>query len=278
MEKGEEYGTVNLHKENSNLVFPPFAEPFSGSTLFSLFLWSITKLWPWPQLLPENFSMDSWGYLFSRSGMAFEGLFNSLVVAGITVIGNLLLGLPAARVLSQKHFFGKGFVVITLLSPLFIPLTVSVMGLHEISIQIQFLNDFFSVALAHILITLPYFIAMLTYQYKLIGVKLQEAARSLGASPWQTFLWIELPQALPALLLVCLLVIIISLSQYLPTWIMSGGTLLTLPLIIFPFASSGNASIVSAYSIFFFIPVIIFVLIYFLLLSFQQKRNKGVVK
>jgi hypothetical protein len=39
MEKGEECGTDNLHKENPNLVFPPFAESFSGSTLFfSLFM------------------------------------------------------------------------------------------------------------------------------------------------------------------------------------------------------------------------------------------------
>ena len=241
----------------------------------SLFIWSVTKLWPWPNLLPDGLGLDSWTYLFSKSGRAIEGLYNSLVVAGITVIGNLSLGLPAARVLSQRQFFGKGFVFITLLTPLFIPLTVSVMGLHELTVANEFLPDFFSVAIAHILVTLPYFIAMVAYQFKLIGMKLQEAAISLGASQRKVFMWVELPQLLPTLLLACLVVIIISMSQYLPTWIMSGGTLMTLPLVIFPFASSGNASIVSAYSIWFFVPVLVLVICYFLLLLSLQKRNRG---
>lgn len=260
---------------------------FFGLSLFillpfvSLLIWSVTKLWPWPNLFPDQLSLDSWNYLFSKSGRGFEALYNSLVVAGITVIGNLLLGLPAARILSQKQFFGKGFIFITLLSPLFIPLTVSVMGLHEITITLEFLPDFLSVAIAHILVSLPYFVAMVAYQYKLIGMKLQEAAISLGASQRKVFWWVELPLLLPTILLACLFVIIISMSQYLPTWIMSGGTLLTLPLVIFPFASSGNASMVSAYSIWFFVPVMILVLSYFLIVSIGlvwQKGKRGVSK
>jgi len=242
----------------------------------SLVIWSFTKLWPWPTLIPDVMNFDSWTYLFSPSGQAIEGLINSATVAVITVLGCVSLGLPAARILCQKHFWGKGFVFITLLSPLFIPLTVSVMGLYDFAIKMEFLNEYLCVAIAHILVTLPYFIAMVAYQYKLLGFKQQEAAQSLGASCWQIIFWIELPQILPALLLACLFVMIISFSQYLPTWIMSGGTLLTLPLIIFPFASSGNTSIVSAYSIWLFIPIMAVVLVYFLLLAKLHNRKEGV--
>jgi putative spermidine/putrescine transport system permease protein len=239
-----------------------------------LIIWSVTKLWPWPLLLPETFSFQSWNYLFSRSGRAFEGLYNSLVVAGITLAGNILLGLPAAKVLSQKSFFAKDFVLIALLSPLFIPIPVVVMGLHELAVRLEGINEYVSVAIAHILITLPYFFSMVAYQFRLLGTKLQEAGKSLGASTWQVFLWIELPQLLPAFLLACIFVTIISFSQYLPTWIMSGGTMMTLPLIIFPYAESGNASIVAAYSIWFFIPIFVLVLVYFLLMKKLNKRNR----
>ncbi|NMD71368.1 spermidine/putrescine ABC transporter permease [Bacillus sp. DNRA2] len=242
----------------------------------SLVIWSMTKLWPWPELFPESFHFSAWAYIFSQSGKALEGLLNSLLVAGITVVGCVLLGLPAARILSQRQFFGKGLVFVTLLMPLFIPLTVAVMGLHDFAIQIEFLNEYFCVSIAHILVTLPYFIAMVSYQYKLLGIKQQEAAQSLGASYMQIILWIELPQLLPALLLACLFVMIISISQYLPTWIMSGGTLLTLPLIVFPFASSGNATMVAAYSIWIFIPIMVFVLGYFLILAKINKGSRGV--
>ncbi|WP_318505563.1 spermidine/putrescine ABC transporter permease [Bacillus sp. T3] len=242
----------------------------------SIIIWSFTKLWPWPALIPDVMNNDSWTYLFSPSGKAVVGLINSVTVAFITVFGCVALGLPAARILSQKQFFGKGFVFITLLCPLFIPLTVSVMGLYDVTIRLKFLNEYLCVAIAHILVTLPYFIAMVAYQYKLLGLSQQEAARSLEAGFWQIIFWIELPQILPALLLSCLFVIIISFCQYLPTWIMSGGTLLTLPLIIFPFASSSNTSMVSAYSIWLFIPIMAFVLVYFLLLAKLHHRKEGV--
>jgi putative spermidine/putrescine transport system permease protein len=241
----------------------------------SIILWSFTKLWPWPELLPKRISLDSWKYVFSPSGRAVEGLFNSLIIAGLTVVFNLVIGFPAAKTLSHHQFKGKGLVFALLLSPLFIPMTVSIMGLHHLSIRMDFMNDYFSISFTHTLITLPYFIVMIWYQYNRMGVKMQEAARLLGANSWRIFLWIELPLLIPALLLASLLVVVISMSQYLPTWIMSGGTLMTLPLIIFPFASSGNASMVAVYCLLFFVPVLIMVFIYYLLLKWYNKRFFG---
>lgn len=238
----------------------------------SLIIWSFTKLWPWPQLFPETLSLDSWAYLFSGSGRAFEGLYNSITVALLTVALNILLGFPAAKVLSQKQFVGKGIVFLFLLSPLFLPMTVSIMGMHQMAIRMDFLHDYMGVAIAHTLVTLPYTIIMLWYQFRLMGMKLQEAAHSLGASWRNVFLWIELPLMAPAILLSCLLVVVISFSQYLPTWIMSGGTLMTLPLLIFPFAGSGNASIVAVYSIWFFVPILMLVTVYYFLLKLYNKR------
>jgi putative spermidine/putrescine transport system permease protein len=238
-----------------------------------LVIWSFTKQWPWPLLLPEKWSLDSWNYLFSASGRVREGLLNSLLVAFLTLIGNLLLGIPAARALAQNEFKGKMIVFIILLAPLFIPYTVSIIGMHDFAIHFDFLNDYLSVALAHVLVTLPYFIATIWFQFRLIGRKLQEAAASLGASEWEIFFWIELPLLLPSILLGGFLVLVISFSQYLPTWIMSGGTLLTIPLIIFPFASSGNSSIVSAYSLLFFVPTFILIIFYFFLLRISARRE-----
>lgn len=236
-----------------------------------LVVWSVTKQWPWPLLLPEKWSLDSWKYLFSVSGRGGEGLLNSLIVAFFTLLGNLLLGIPAARVLAQHNFKGKKVVFTILLAPLFIPYTVSIIGMHDFAIRFEFINEYLSVALAHLLVTLPYFVATIWFQFRLIGNKLQEAAFSLGANDWKIFIWIEAPLLLPSILLGSILVIVISFSQYLPTWIMSGGTLLTIPLVIFPFANSGNSSIVAAYSLLFFVPILLLLMVYFLLLRINLK-------
>lgn len=250
--------------------------------LFSLFIclpfiplviWSFTKHWSWPLLLPEKWSIESWNYLFSISGRAFEGVLNSLIVAGIVLLGNLLLGIPAARGLAQNEFNGKNIVFAVILTPLFIPYTVSIIGMHDVALQFDYLNDYVRAALAHILVTFPYFVATIWFQYRLMGTKLREAASILGANEWKIFLWIEFPLLVPSLLLGSFLVLVISYSQYLPTWIMSGGTLLTLPLVIFPYANSGNSSIVSAYSLLFFAPILFLLIIYFALLRINNKKN-----
>jgi putative spermidine/putrescine transport system permease protein len=238
-----------------------------------LILWSFTKQWPWPLLIPEKWSLDSWHYLFSNSGMAVEALKNSLLVSILTLFGNLIFGVPAAKVLAQSNFKGKSVVFLILLSPLFIPYTVSIMGVHDLAIRLEFLNPYMSVALGHLFVTFPYFLATLWFEFQLIGSKIQEAAKMLGANEWKVFWWIELPLLLPSLFLGSLLVMIISISQYLPTWTMSGGTLLTLPLVIFPFASNGNSSIVSAYSLWFFLPILFLMIIYFILLKINSRKG-----
>lgn len=238
-----------------------------------LIVWSFTKQWPWPLLLPEKWSLDSWNYLFSVSGRAGAGLLNSWIVASLTLCGNLLLGIPAARGLAQNEIKGKKVIFTILLAPMFIPYTVSIIGMHDFAIRFDFLNEYISVALAHLLVTLPYFIATIWFQFRLIGNKLQEAAFSLGASKWKIFIWIEAPLLIPSVLLGSFLVIVISFSQYLPTWIMSGGTLQTIPLVIFPFANSGNSSIVAAYSLLFFIPILFLLLVYYLLLRINSRKQ-----
>lgn len=233
--------------------------------LIPLFLWSLTAYWPWPSLWPFRWSTDAWQYLLSPGGRAWEGLYNSLAVAGLTWLFNLLLGIPAARVLAQRVFPGRGPVFALVLMPLFVPSTVAVMGLYTLFIPLSGTSPYLGVSLSHVLPTLPYFVAALWYQFRLLGTDLGEAARNLGANPWQVFWWVEFPQILPGLLLASLLVFLISLSQYVPTWIMSGGTLLTLPLLIYPFAESGNASVVAAYSVWFFWPILLLLGAYSLL-------------
>lgn len=236
-----------------------------------LMIWSMTKHWPWPLLLPQDFTWAAWVYIFSPSGRGLGGLLNSLIIAFLTLAINIVLGIPAARILAQRQFIGKMFVFLVFLSPLFVPFTASMIGMYSFSMEMDFLNEYVRVTLAHVLITIPYFIATVWYQYKSLGTDMLEAAKSLGANVWQILLWIELPQLIPALSLGSVFVFIISLSQYLPTWIMSGGTMLTLPVIIFPFASSGDASIVAAYSLWFFVPIISMVIIHFFILRIHKR-------
>lgn len=239
-----------------------------------IIIWSFTKQWPWPRLFPENLTFDSWRYIFSPTGQAWRGLMNSTHIAFWTLLFNLCLAIPAAKAMVQRSFIGKGLAYLILLSPLFIPITAAVMGLHLVAIRLHWLPDVIAVSLAHTIITFPYMFAVVWFQFRLLGSTLQEAAKSLGASSWQTFFLIELPLVRQAIYLGSLLVIIVSFSQYIPTWIMSGGAMVTLPMIIFPFADSGNSSIVAAYSLWFFIPIMLVVICYLFLLKMASGKGR----
>jgi putative spermidine/putrescine transport system permease protein len=59
---------------------------------------------------------------------------------------------------------------------------------------------FFVLTMGHILITMPYVVRNVTVSLQGLRSNVEEAARLLGANPWQTFWHITLPLIKPGLL------------------------------------------------------------------------------
>src|SRR5271166_4802804 len=69
-----------------------------------LLLWSFTKHWYWPMLLPPEYSLRAWTYVVSPSSGVISALLASGGIAlGVTVLA-LLVALPAARALALTEF------------------------------------------------------------------------------------------------------------------------------------------------------------------------------
>ena len=79
----------------------------------------------------------------------------------------------------------------------------------------------------------------------------------LGAGPVRRFFLITLPMIVPGLAIGALFAFLISWSQYVLTLMIGGGTVVTLPLLVFSFAGSGDNGIASALSLVFVAPSII---------------------
>ncbi len=72
--------------------------------------------------------------------------------------------------------------------------------------------------------------------------ELEEAARTLGANPWQAFLRVTLPGVAVA----GLFAFLISWRQYVLTLLIGGGNVVTLPMLLFSAASGNDPVITSA--------------------------------
>jgi sulfate/thiosulfate transport system permease protein len=129
----------------------------------------------------------------------------TLLIAGVSLILNLIFGLAAAWAITKFDFKGKNFVL-TLLD---LPLTISpviagmvfILLLGSQSFLGPILNQYgikiiFAVPgliLATTFVTLPYIVRELIPQMKEHGRQEEEAALSLGANGWQIFFKVTLP-------------------------------------------------------------------------------------
>lgn len=235
-------------------------------------IWSITHRWYFPALLPTEFSDRAWSYVANPNSKILKAFVNSLVIGvSVTVIG-ILIGVPAGRALGMYKFKGKGLVELIILAPTIVPPLAVTMGIQVIFIRLGLADRMIGVILVHLIPTLPYMIISLSGVFANYDPEFEEQARSLGANMFKTFFLITLPAVFPGIVTGSMFAFLISWSQYILTMLVGGGRVLTLPVLLFAFAGSGDNAITSALSIVFVLPAII---ILFLTSKYLSGKSSG---
>lgn len=224
--------------------------------LVPLLIWPFSSGWTFPQLLPEVVNLRAWDYLFSPASRLGRALVNSSVIAVVVTGLCAAVGIPAARTLARRAFPGKGALELFLLMPLLVPPLVVSMGIHVTFLRLRLVDTLPGVILVHLLPTLPYMIVVLKGVFASLDEDLEHQAASLGAPPVQVFLRITLPSILPGLAAGSLFVFLVSWSQYAITLLIGGGRVLTVPVLLFAFAGSGDHAVTAALSIVFVLPAV----------------------
>jgi putative spermidine/putrescine transport system permease protein len=89
----------------------------------------------------------------------------------------------------------------------------------------------------------------------------EEQARSLGAGPLRTFIHVTFPAILPGVIVAAFFAFIISWGQYIVTLLISGGKIITVPLLLVTFANARNNPVTAALCIFFLAPSILMLIL-----------------
>lgn len=222
--------------------------------LVPLIIWSVAHRWFFPAVLPPEWSWRAWRYVFSPASQVGQAMVNSLVVATAVTLLSALIGLPAGRALGLYHFRGKTAVLFLILAPAIMPAIAIALGLHIAFLRVGLADSHLGVVLAHLVPVLPYMVLSLTSVFANYDADVEGQARTLGARPLQVFRHITLPAIWPGLMVGCLFAFIISWSQYLLTLLIGGGAVITLPVLLFAFASSGDNAVTAALSLIFIAP------------------------
>ena len=220
-------------------------------------IWSFAFRWFFPSMLPSEWDTDSWVYAFSESSRVGEGFINSLEIAIFVCFLSMLVGIPASRALALHNFKGKGVIEWLLMVPIIVPGLVSTMGIHQVFIKLHLTDTFIGVCLVHLIPCIPYMVLVMSSVFANYGTELEDTARTLGAGPIKVFWYVTLPAILPGLMVATMFTFLISWGQYVTTVLIGGGTIITLPMVLFPFISGVSYSNAAAISLIFVAPAIL---------------------
>ena len=151
-------------------------------------------------------------------------LRRSFLVATISSVLAVALGVLAALALVRRRFAGKPAVSALVFSPLVVPYLVFGISLLVLFTAFdRFLTNAFGVYLGlgihaivigHVVVSLPYAVLTIMPLLERLSLSIEEAARDLGAGPWDTFRRVTLPLLAPALVSAFLIAFTISFDEY----------------------------------------------------------------
>jgi putative spermidine/putrescine transport system permease protein len=226
-----------------------------------LVIWSFAQGWFFPQLIPDQWTLQHWSQLVSPTSRVVEGLLQSLAIALVTTILSLLVGLPAGRAIGVMEFPGKEALKLFLLTPIIVSPLATLMGIQFVLIRLGLNGTLLGVVLVHLMPTIPYMTLVLTSVFANFDTGYETQARSLGASPLQVLSQVTLPLITPGIVVGALFAFLISWNEFLLTFFVGAGRVFTLPMVLFTLLQGGNNGLVAAVAITSVIPGLLFLLL-----------------
>lgn len=206
--------------------------------LLPLLLHAFADTYRFPALLPDRLSLRAVRLLGAPGADVVEGLVTSATIATSVAVLASAIGLSAGRALGLYRFRGKRVVQFLLLAPVIVPGLAVVLGIHVLFLRYGLADTPQGVVLVHLIPTIPYVTLVMASTYANYDVAYEEQARVLGAGPLRVLVSVTLPQVAPGLVVAGLFAFLISWSEYVLTLLVGGGTVKTLPLLLF--ASLGS--------------------------------------
>ena len=189
---------------------------------------------------------------FFKRAIYYEAAMRSVGLAAFVSVIALILGYPLAFVIAKTSDpFHNTLLMILVLSAMQLDMVIRLFGLMVLMGDAGLINEllrwlgvigeqpiplmynFFGVVVGLVQFTLPFMILSLVGVIQAINPSLEEAARSLGATRWQSFWKVTVPMSMPGILAGMLLVFALAISSYVVPTLMGGWKVVVLPIHIF---------------------------------------------
>jgi putative spermidine/putrescine transport system permease protein len=143
----------------------------------------------WP---PSGFTLQHYQALLA-SPLWMSAAARSLGIGlGASMLA-MLIGTPAAFLLVRGRMRGKSLLLAFVLSPIIIPRMIIAVGMFYFFAKVGLVGTALGLMIGHTVIAVPYVVMTMMAVLRNYDTRLDLAAQSLGATPWQTLRHVTFP-------------------------------------------------------------------------------------
>jgi pectin-derived oligosaccharide transport system permease protein len=166
-------------------------------------------------IIPSHITLDSYVRGWSGLQVSFATFFtNSFLIAGLSVIGNLMACSITAFAFARLEFWGKRFWFALMLGTLMLPYQVTLIPQYVLFLHLGWVNSFLPLVVPKFLATDSFFIFLMVQFFRGIPRQLDEAAMIDGCSTWQIYTRIMLPLSAPVLVTAAIFTFIFTWDDF----------------------------------------------------------------
>jgi putative spermidine/putrescine transport system permease protein len=217
---------------------------------------SLGREWFFPALLPAAWTAESWTALQQGGRLAGAALSSLLLATGAGLIA-CVAGLPIGRALARLDGWRRHLGAAAAFLPVAAPPLALGTGLELTFLRLGLGGSYFGVLLAHAVPAVGYASLFFLGVFTLFDARIEEEARSLGATPRDVFVRVTLPMLRRPIAEAFALGFLVSWAQVPLTLLIGGGAVRTLPLEVFAFVQAGQDRFAATGALLLVIPALL---------------------
>ncbi len=203
---------------------------------------------PFMAFPPARWSLRWYRAIFSDPQMV-DAFWTSLVLAASVAVLSFVAGLAAAFALVRLKPPGAALLANLFTAPLLLPSIVLALAILIVLAPLGLLSTYRGLLLAHMVVTLPYAVRVLSTSLATMPPLIEEAAATLGAPPLKVFSRITFPMLMPGISGTLALCFLISFDEVVLSLFLTGPRLTTLPVQMFHHVENQADPLIAAISV-----------------------------
>ena len=177
-----------------------------------------------------GFTLKWWGPKLFQYPSLTRAMGNSLIVAVVATLLATALGTLVGLALGKYRFRGQGATNLVQFAAISAPEIVLGSALLTFFITLRLPLGYVTIIIAHVMFCVSFVAITVRARALTLDPYIEEAARDLGAGPWDTFRLVTLPMIFPGVLAGALLAFALSIDDFITTNFVAGLQVQTYPL------------------------------------------------